>query len=109
MFAQKLDWASVKKMCMEWIRNPVNMALFVWIICVAVSGAILFLVMTGMLNGVLPRKSKRNAWFEVNNQILNAVFTLMCLYQHPKRFYHLVLHSPACLLKTALKDKSIFI
>ncbi|KAL2955332.1 hypothetical protein AAZX31_18G022200 [Glycine max] len=90
MFAQKLDWASVKKMCMEWIRNPVNMALFVWIICVAVSGAILFLVMTGMLNGVLPRKSKRNAWFEVNNQILNAVFTLMCLYQHPKRFYHLV-------------------
>ncbi|RZB50294.1 hypothetical protein D0Y65_047284 [Glycine soja] len=61
MFAQKLDWASVKKMCMEWIRNPVNMALFVWIICVAVSGAILFLVMTGMLNGVLPRKSKRNA------------------------------------------------
>ncbi|KAG4377044.1 hypothetical protein GLYMA_18G022551v4 [Glycine max] len=91
MFAQKLDWASVKKMCMEWIRNPVNMALFVWIICVAVSGAILFLVMTGMLNGVLPRKSKRNAWFEVNNQILNAVFTLMCLYQHPKRFYHLVL------------------
>ncbi|TKY47602.1 hypothetical protein E2542_SST29662 [Spatholobus suberectus] len=91
MFAQKLDGGSVKKMCMEWIRSPVNMALFVWIICVAVSGAILFLVMTGMLNGVLPRKSQRNAWFEINNQILNALFTLMCLYQHPKRFYHLVL------------------
>ncbi|KAH1196540.1 hypothetical protein GmHk_18G050534 [Glycine max] len=59
MFAQKLDWASVKKMCMEWIRNPVNMALFVWIICVAVSGAILFLVMTGMLNGY--KRSERPA------------------------------------------------
>ncbi|KAL9332658.1 hypothetical protein ACSQ67_002268 [Phaseolus vulgaris] len=91
MLAQKLDGGSVKKMCVEWIRSPVNMALFVWITCVAMSGAILFLVMTGMLNGVLPRKSQRNAWFEINNQILNALFTLMCLYQHPKRFYHLVL------------------
>ncbi|TKY56924.1 hypothetical protein E2542_SST21370 [Spatholobus suberectus] len=91
MFAKKLDWASLKKMCVEWIRDPMNIALFVWILCVAVSGAILFLVMTGMLNGVLPRKSQRNAWFEVNNQILNALFTLMCLYQHPKRCYHLVL------------------
>ncbi|KAJ1401140.1 hypothetical protein SESBI_28976 [Sesbania bispinosa] len=91
MFAKKLDWGSIKKMCIEWIRNPMNMALFVWIFCVAVSGAILFLVMTGMLNGVLPKKSQRNAWFEVNNQILNALFTLMCLYQHPKRIYHLVL------------------
>ncbi|BAT81066.1 hypothetical protein LR48_Vigan07g055900 [Vigna angularis] len=91
MFAKKLDWGSLKKMCVEWIRDPMNMALFVWILCVAVSGAILFLVMTGMLNGVLPRKSQRNAWFEVNNQILNALFTLMCLYQHPQRCYHLVL------------------
>ncbi|KAF7816537.1 PLAC8 family protein [Senna tora] len=91
MFAQKIDWESLKKQCKEWIRDPMNMALFVWIICVAVSGAILFLVMTGMLNAALPDKSQRNAWFEVNNQILNALFTLMCLYQHPKRFYHLVL------------------
>ncbi|KAI5433989.1 uncharacterized protein LOC127118102 [Lathyrus oleraceus] len=91
IFAKKLDWNSIKKMSMEWIRNPMNMALFAWILCVAVSGAILFLVMTGMLNAVLPKKSARNAWFEVNNQILNALFTLMCLYQHPKRFYHLVL------------------
>ncbi|XP_057431581.1 uncharacterized protein LOC130724382 isoform X2 [Lotus japonicus] len=91
VFSRKLDWGSIKKMSLEWIRNPMNMALFVWIICVAVSGAILFLVMTGMLNAVLPSKSQRNAWFEVNNQILNALFTLMCLYQHPKRFHHLVL------------------
>ncbi|KAI9102127.1 hypothetical protein K1719_023637 [Acacia pycnantha] len=91
IFAPKLDWDSLKKKCQEWIRDPMNMALFVWITGVAVSGAILFLVMTGMLNGVLPKKSQRNTWFEVNNQILNALFTLMCLYQHPKRFYHLVL------------------
>ncbi|XP_054798559.1 uncharacterized protein LOC129303331 [Prosopis cineraria] len=93
MFTQKLDWVSLKNLFKEWIRNPMNMALFAWIICVAVSGAILFLVMTGMLNSVLPKKSQRNTWFEINNQILNALFTLMCLYQHPKRFHHLVLLS----------------
>lgn len=91
VFSRKIDWASVMKMCKEWIRNPMNMALFIWIVIVAVSGAILFLVMTGMLNGAITKKSHRDVWFEVNNQILNALFTLMCLYQHPKRFYHLIL------------------
>ncbi|KAF8081133.1 hypothetical protein N665_0903s0014 [Sinapis alba] len=88
---RKIDWTSLMKMGKEWIKNPINMALFVWILVVAVSGAILFMVMTGMLNHALPKKSERDAWFEVNNQILNGLFTLMCLYQHPKRFYHLVL------------------
>ncbi|GAV62461.1 PLAC8 domain-containing protein/DUF2985 domain-containing protein [Cephalotus follicularis] len=91
VFARRIDWGSLRKMCREWFRDPMNMALFLWIACVAVSGAILFLVMTGMLNAVLHKGSQRNTWFEVNNQILNALFTLMCLYQHPKRFYHLVL------------------
>ncbi|XP_068668889.1 uncharacterized protein [Aristolochia californica] len=88
---KKIEWESLWDMSKKWFRDPMNMALFVWITCVAVSGAILFLVMTGMLDNALPRKSQRNTWFEVNNQILNALFTLMCLYQHPKRFYHLVL------------------
>ncbi|OVA17227.1 Uncharacterized protein family Cys-rich [Macleaya cordata] len=88
---REMNWDSLREICKGWIRNPMNMALLVWIICVAVSGAILFMVMIGMLNHVLPRKQQRNAWFEVNNQILNALFTLMCLYQHPKRIYHLVL------------------
>ncbi|KAJ9539879.1 hypothetical protein OSB04_026385 [Centaurea solstitialis] len=91
VFSKKIDWVSLQKLAKEWIRNPMNMVLFVWIVCVAVSGAILFLVMTGMLNHVLPRKTQRDAWFEVNNQILNALFTLMCLYQHPQRLYHLIL------------------
>lgn len=91
VFSRKIDWGSLLKMGKEWIRDPMNMALFLWIVCVAISGAILFLVMTGMLNNAIPEKSVRNVWFEVNNQILNALFTLMCLYQHPKRFHHLVL------------------
>lgn len=91
ILAKKVSWSSLWKICKEWIKNPLNMALLLWIICVAISGAILFLVMTGMLNCALPKTSQRDAWFEVNNQILNALFTLMCLYLHPKRFHHLVL------------------
>ncbi|KAL5201958.1 hypothetical protein ABZP36_012910 [Zizania latifolia] len=90
-FIRKINWGQLWIMCKDWIKEPLNMALFVWIACVAVSGAILFLVMTGMLNHALPRKSQRDTWFEVNNQILNALFTLMCLYQHPKRIYNFVL------------------
>lgn len=101
IISKKIDWGSSSDICKSWIKDPLNMALLLWIFCVAVSGAILFLVMTGMLNGVLPKKSQRNAWFEVNNQILNALFTLMCLYQHPKRFHHLVL-----LIRWAPKDMS---
>ncbi|CAI9762283.1 unnamed protein product [Fraxinus pennsylvanica] len=102
IFSQKIDWNSLGKICKEWIRNPMNLALFIWITCVAVSGAILFMVMVGMLNHAIPKKSQRDIWFEVNNQILNALFTLMCLYQHPIRIYHLALlvrWSPEDVLK----------
>ncbi|KAI3735031.1 hypothetical protein L6452_14517 [Arctium lappa] len=91
IFSRKLDRESLLKTAKEWIKNPMNMVLLVWIICVATSGAILFLVMMGMLNHALPKKYQREAWFEVNNQILNALFTLICLYHHPRRLYHLVL------------------
>ncbi|XP_076897949.1 uncharacterized protein LOC143551389 [Bidens hawaiensis] len=90
-FRKKLDWDSLKKTGIEWIKDPMNMVLLIWILCVTVSGAILFLVMTGMLNNALPKKYQREVWFEVNNQILNALFTLICLYHHPRRIYHLVL------------------
>ncbi|KAG2622568.1 hypothetical protein PVAP13_3KG003272 [Panicum virgatum] len=53
-FVKKIDWGTLWDKAKEWIRNPMNMALLVWIIAVGVSGAILFMVMTGMLNRVLP-------------------------------------------------------
>ncbi|KAL5718448.1 hypothetical protein ACHQM5_011349 [Ranunculus cassubicifolius] len=90
-FGQEITWEALKKMAGKWIRNPMNMALLVWVSVVAISGAILFMVMVGMLDHAIPKKTQRNAWFEVNNQILNALFTLMSLYQHPHRIYHLVM------------------
>ncbi|XP_044978738.1 uncharacterized protein LOC123445767 [Hordeum vulgare subsp. vulgare] len=90
-FVRKIKWGPLWDRSKEWIKNPMNMALFVWIVAVGISGAILFMVMTGMLNAVLRSKSHKDTWFEVNNQILNALFTLMCLYNHPRRFYHLAL------------------
>ncbi|KAG6763829.1 hypothetical protein POTOM_031272 [Populus tomentosa] len=56
VFARRIDWTLLMKMGKEWIQNPMNTALFVWIMCVAISGAILFLVMTGMLDHALPKK-----------------------------------------------------
>ncbi|KAL3837797.1 hypothetical protein ACJIZ3_022388 [Penstemon smallii] len=99
IFSKKLDLNSLYKMSKEWIRDPMNLALFIWILCVAVSGAILFMVMIGMLNHAIPKKSQRDVWFEVNNQILNALFTLICLYQHPIRIYHFAL-----LLRWRIED-----
>ncbi|KAJ9694096.1 hypothetical protein PVL29_009874 [Vitis rotundifolia] len=87
--AQNCD--SMCKRCREWIRSPFNIVFLIWIICVAISGLLLVLIVTGMLNRVLPEKDQRDAWAEVNNQTLNALFTLMSLYQHPKRLHYLVL------------------
>ncbi|KAF0910412.1 hypothetical protein E2562_002877 [Oryza meyeriana var. granulata] len=39
----------------------------------------------------LRHPSVRNRWIEVNNQILNALFTLMSIYQHPALFHHAVM------------------
>lgn len=86
----EVKWQSLQKAAKIWLSNPKNLALLIWLIAVAVSGAILFMVMVGMLNGVLPKKSDRNTWFEVSNQIINALFTLMVLYVHPTRILHLV-------------------
>jgi len=55
-FLRKINWGHLWMMAKDWIKEPMNMALFVWIVCVAVSGAILFLVMSGMLNHALPKK-----------------------------------------------------
>ncbi|KAK1283938.1 hypothetical protein QJS10_CPB21g01497 [Acorus calamus] len=90
-FVRKINWPYLKNYCMEWIKNPVNVALLFWLACVAVSLIILFLVMTGILDGAIPKKSRRKKWIEIDNQILNALFTLMCIYQHPKLFHQAVL------------------
>jgi len=85
-----VKWEELKEHTKVWLQNPKNLALLVWVIAVAVAGAILFMVMVGMLNAVIPKKSNRDTWFEVSNQILNALFTLMVLYVHPTRILHTV-------------------
>ncbi|CAJ1948290.1 unnamed protein product [Sphenostylis stenocarpa] len=64
-YSKKIDWPSLGRSCKQWIKNPFNMTLLLWIICVAVSVAIIFLVMTGVLNKILTKQSQRNSWFEV--------------------------------------------
>ncbi|EHA8588726.1 Cell number regulator 5 [Cocos nucifera] len=90
-FVRKINWAALIRYFKNWIKNPANMAFLVWLIFVAAGLIMLGLLMLGILNGAIPSSSRRKRWTEVVNQILNALFTIMCLYQHPKLFHHLVL------------------
>ncbi|KAK9699971.1 hypothetical protein RND81_08G208000 [Saponaria officinalis] len=84
---------SLKMVAKDWFRNFMNCAIFIWMVAITVSVAVLLLVLTGMLNNVLPDQSQRNTWLDVDNQIIAVLFTLMSLYHHPQRLYHLVLLS----------------
>ncbi|XP_072997440.1 uncharacterized protein [Typha latifolia] len=90
-FVRTVNWKSLITYCKNWAKHPTNMAFLVWLFFVAIGILVLFLLMTGLLNGAIPKSSQRKRWTEITNQILNALFTIMCLYQHPKLFHHLVL------------------
>ncbi|CAM0951372.1 unnamed protein product [Alopecurus aequalis] len=88
---RRLSPASVGSACKRWLKHPAHLALLAWGLCVAVSGSMLGLLLLGALDGAFPRRALRNRWVEINNQILNALFTLMTIYQHPVLFHHAVL------------------
>lgn len=90
-FIRRINWSSLFNICKEWLKHPLNIALLLWLLCVAVSGTMLGLILLGLLNKAFPTTASRNHWIELNNQVLNALFTLMSLYQHPSLFHHLVL------------------
>ncbi|KAF8716878.1 hypothetical protein HU200_025978 [Digitaria exilis] len=43
------------------------------------------------MDDAFPSKYLRNQWIEIDNQILNALFTLLSIYEHPKLIHHTVL------------------
>ncbi|KAL6614274.1 hypothetical protein ACP70R_036544 [Stipagrostis hirtigluma subsp. patula] len=90
-FIRRIEWSSVFTICKKWLRHPLNIALLIWLLCVAASGAMLILLMLGLLNKAFPSKSLRNHWIEIDNQILNALFTLLSIYEHPNLIHHVVL------------------
>lgn len=90
-FLRRVNWASLVDVCKEWMTHPMNIALLIWLICVTISASMLGLLLLGLLDEAFPTKSSRNHWIEINNQVLNALFTLMSLYQHPNLFHHFVL------------------
>ncbi|KAJ0979269.1 hypothetical protein J5N97_014743 [Dioscorea zingiberensis] len=90
-FIRKIKWSTTLNILKEWLKNPMNIALVIWLICVAVSLMMLGLLLVGALDHAIPSKALRNYWIEINNQVLNALFTLMSLYQHPNLFHHIIL------------------
>ncbi|XP_062197429.1 uncharacterized protein LOC133900348 [Phragmites australis] len=90
-FARTVDWRALRAKCVAWAWHPTNAALLVWLAFVAAGVAFVFLLMTGALNSAVPDASRRRRWTEVANQMLNALFTIMCVYQHPQLCHHLML------------------
>ncbi|KAJ6798696.1 uncharacterized protein M6B38_210525 [Iris pallida] len=74
----------------RWVRQPVNLMLFLWLIPVVGCLLLMLLLMTGALNGAIDGKERRKKWLEDTNQVANALFTVGCLYTHPEVFYHLL-------------------
>lgn len=58
---------------------------------IVVSGAILFMVMVGMVTVGGGDKDVKDDWVEVNSQILNGVFTWMAVTNHPFFLFRLVM------------------
>ncbi|XP_078436128.1 uncharacterized protein LOC144706915 [Wolffia australiana] len=88
---KKINWGDLFTWGKNWAREPINMALLLWLSAVGVCLFILFLLMTGLLNNVVHQSSQRKIWIEALNQIVNALFAIVCLYQHPKLSHHLFL------------------
>ncbi|CAL4949940.1 unnamed protein product [Urochloa decumbens] len=89
--ARTVDWHALGARCKSWARHPPNAALLVWLALVGAGVALVFLLMTGALDSAVPSASRRRRWTEAANQVLNALFTVMCVYQHPRLCHHLVL------------------
>ncbi|XP_078160263.1 uncharacterized protein LOC144555726 [Carex rostrata] len=90
-FVRRIRWQSFVVWFKKWIKDPSNIALFIWLLACAIGLLIWGLISIGALNSAIPSSSTRSEWNEVVNQILNALFTIMCVYQHPRIFHHLVL------------------
>ncbi|KMZ61324.1 PLAC8 family protein [Zostera marina] len=86
----KIHWKVLIKFCKRWIRNPMNMAILLWLSVVGLLLLLFLLLITGFLNQIVPVDEERKKWVEIDNQILNALFTIMCLYQHPRLIHHIL-------------------
>jgi Cys-rich protein (TIGR01571 family) len=92
-FIRKFNWYLVFSKCKKWLKHPMNIGFLIWFLCVGASLMMLGLLLIGALNKAFPTKSLRKRWIEINNQVLNGLFTLMSLFEHPKLFHHLFLLS----------------
>lgn len=82
----EVQWKEVIDYVLDWVSNPLNVALTFWCILCIIPTAIIILVDGGFLDTVLTDELFREELVEVSDQILNALFVLMCLVWHPVFF-----------------------
>ncbi|KAG2544084.1 hypothetical protein PVAP13_9NG835700 [Panicum virgatum] len=57
-----VDRGSLRRACKEWLENPMNIALLLWLLCVGVSGGMLALLLLGLLDAAFPAPADRSRW-----------------------------------------------
>jgi Protein of unknown function (DUF2985) len=70
------------KQALVKLLTPLTIFNISLLIIIIISGAILFMVMVGMIQKDADEKA---GWFEVNAQILNACFTITAIMTQPMR------------------------
>ena len=73
----------LQKKFFKWIASPINKLVFAWLLCVIISGALLFMELVEMIS--FADDHLKGVWDEVNSQLLNALFTLKAAVVHPAR------------------------
>jgi len=68
-----------------WLEKPLNKLMFIWLILVIISGAILFMFLVGMMKGRVTDEHEEAIWIEASSQVLNALFTIKALAVQPAR------------------------
>jgi len=84
MASSATDAGAKRRLCLFIAYNVVLYGVIV------VSGAILFMVMVGMVTVGGGDQDVKDDWIEVNSQILNGVFTWMAVTNHPFFLFRLV-------------------
>ena len=90
-----------------WIKSPINKLVLAWLLCVIVSGALLFMVLVGMIT--FSSEHTKGMWDEVTSQILNGLFTLKAIAVQPARafgLYQLVTAKSAHTMRTHERGNS---
>lgn len=84
----ELTWTQLWLGFKELMKDPLNVAVLIWMVLSSGFLAFVFLSEIGVLNSAFNDEDKREYWTDIAAQVMNALFVLMNLVFHPLFFHH---------------------